>query len=466
MPVESMDVDQPSGLNKKEKDAPDFTKEIEEKIPHCIQLSKQSGKFNEAIEILLALEKRTRQAGDEPATSRVLVAIVQICFDNKEYSALKTNLMLLSKRRAQIKTSVQKMVAQCVNFAKTTKDKDLQKSLIDTLREVTLGKIHVELERAELTKLLAQIYENEGKITEAAKVLQEVQVETFGSMERVPKAEYILEQMRLCFDAKDFVRGVILSRKISEKSFAKPEFEQVKIKFYQQIIRYYLHEENYLQVAKSYFSLFETPTIQKDQDQWKSCLEHMVAFTVLSPTSVEQNTFQHHLFSLKKLGELPSYKLLLKMFMNVKLISWAEMKKEYENVLGKLEVFTVEGGKKLKGKDDGDETWEVLRKRVTDHNIRVIEAYYSNITMKRFSELLALSVDEAEISLSDLVTSKTIYARIDRPNGIITFMKSSKTTEQLDEWGNDIEKLLGKLERVSHLINREVMVHNQKNKKK
>jgi 26S proteasome regulatory subunit N5 len=48
--------------------------------------------------------------------------------------------------------------------------------LIDTLRTVTAGKIYVENERARLTRTLAEIREGEGNITEAASVLQELQV--------------------------------------------------------------------------------------------------------------------------------------------------------------------------------------------------------------------------------------------------------------------------------------------------
>ena len=45
-----------------------------------------------------------------------------------------------------------------------------------TLRAVTEGKIHVELERARLTRQLAKIRESEGKVAEAADLMAEVQV--------------------------------------------------------------------------------------------------------------------------------------------------------------------------------------------------------------------------------------------------------------------------------------------------
>ena len=48
---------------------------------------------------------------------------------------------------------------------------------------MTAGKIYVENERARLTKILADIREAEGNITEAATVLQELQVGVCGWLE-------------------------------------------------------------------------------------------------------------------------------------------------------------------------------------------------------------------------------------------------------------------------------------------
>ncbi|GBP06251.1 26S proteasome non-ATPase regulatory subunit 12 [Eumeta japonica] len=59
--------------------------------------------------------------------------------------------------------------------------------LIDTLRVVTEGKIYVEIERARLTKILADIKEADGDIAGAAAVMEELQVETYGSMDKREK---------------------------------------------------------------------------------------------------------------------------------------------------------------------------------------------------------------------------------------------------------------------------------------
>jgi 26S proteasome regulatory subunit N5 len=52
--------------------------------------------------------------------------------------------------------------------------------------------IYVEVERARLTHKLAKMKEEEGNIIEAANIIQELQVETYGSMEKREKVRLSL----------------------------------------------------------------------------------------------------------------------------------------------------------------------------------------------------------------------------------------------------------------------------------
>ena len=53
----------------------------------------------------------------------------------------------------------------------------------------------------------------------------------------------------------------------------------------------------------------------------------------------------------------------------------------------------------------------------------VVAKYYTRITIKRLSELLDLPALDAEKQLSELVVSKAISAKVDRPSGLIVFGK-------------------------------------------
>ena len=64
-----------------------------------------------------------------------------------------------------------------------------------------------------------------------------------------------------------------------------------------------------------------------------------------------------------------------------------------------------------------------LRLRVTEHSVMVVAKYYTRVTIKRLSELLDLPAADAEKQLSELVVSKAICAKVDRPSGLIVFGK-------------------------------------------
>lgn len=67
--------------------------------------------------------------------------------------------------------------------------------------------------------------------------------------------------------------------------------------------------------------------------------------------------------------------------------------------------------------------------------------------MKRLTALLDLSPQETEDTLSRLVVSKTIWARIDRPTGVITFRNKKTAEDVMNEWSSDMQKLLGLVEK-------------------
>ena len=58
----------------------DYSSTVEEKIPQAKELAAKN-KLEDALEMLLGLEKQTRTGADMHSTSKVLVAIVQICFE-------------------------------------------------------------------------------------------------------------------------------------------------------------------------------------------------------------------------------------------------------------------------------------------------------------------------------------------------------------------------------------------------
>jgi len=436
----------------------DYTETCDKKLPELEQMAK-GGKIEDALEALLTLEKQTRTAADMFSTSRVLVVIIKICFATKNIELLNEHLLMLTKRRGQLKQAVTKMVQEACTYVDQVDKRTEQLELIDTLRTVTAGKIYLELERARITKKLAEMKEADGDVAEAATVLQELQVETYGSMERREKVEFILEQMRLCLAKKDYVRAQIISKKISVKFFEDDKEQDLKLKYYQLMIELGHHDGKYLPICKYYRAVFDTPCIKEDEIKMKEALRNVVLYIILSAYDNEQSDLLARIAEETKLETIISFKRLIKNFTTHELIHWVRFKELYEKELCQGSEANPSTGVFELSTEQGKKRWDDLKKRVVEHNLRVMAKYYTRITMDRMSQLLDLSKEDAEEYLSNLVTAKTVFAKIDRPAGIVVFRPPKDASDMLNNWSRDISELMVLLNKTTHLITKEQMVH-------
>ncbi|KAJ3270195.1 26S proteasome non-ATPase regulatory subunit 12 [Terramyces sp. JEL0728] len=392
----------------------DWSVEAAEVIAKSTALAKTN--LGQSIEQLSLIEKQTRTSADLASNTKVLLAIVELTYQAKDYKLLNENIVLLTKKRALLKQAITTMIQKVMTFVDEIKDMKIKLELIDTLRTVTDGKIFVEVERARLTRTLVKFKEAEGKIVEAADLLQELQVETYGSMEKREKTDFILEQFRLCLAKKDYTRAQIISRKISIKFFNDKEYHDLKVRFYKLMIVHSLYGNEYLKTCKNYRSLYDTPL----------ALANIVFFIILSPFDHEQSDLIHRIYQDPNLSKLVLHKELLKCFITNELMRWPKIEEVYGPTLKATTGFT-------QASEEGKKRYQDLHKRVTEH--------------------------DAENFLSDLVVKKTIYARVDRISGIVSFEKKKDANTVLNEWSSTIHTLLDLIVKTNHLIMKEEMVH-------
>jgi len=332
--------------------------------------------------------------------------------------------------------------------------------LINTLRNVTEGKIYVEVERARLTHKLSLIKEADGDITEAATILQELQVETYGSMEKKEKVELILEQMRLCLAKKDFIRTQIISKKIGIKFFEDKESHKLKLRYYTLMIELDQHEGSYLSICKHYRAILNTPVVQEDPNEKKRILRHVILHLVLSSYDNEQTDLtQRVLQDAKDLETIPCYKNLLDLFTTSELINWGTLCKLFDH---ELKVGSVDSPPTQvfdTNTEEGKKRWKDLKDRVVEHNILIMAKYYTRIRLERMAELLDLSIAESEEFLSSLVVNGTVRAKTDRLANVVHFTPDKDPNDILNEWSSNVSALMSLVNRTTHLINKEEMVH-------
>lgn len=434
----------------------DYTKLVDEKIAECEKIV-EKGNLQDAIEILYQVEKMARTAADAPSTARILVAIVKFCFQRGDMNALNENIHLLTKKRSQLKQAVARMVQEAFTYVDQISDMESKLKLIDSLRTVTAGKIYVEIERARLTRTLATIKENQGSIEEATSILLELQVETYGSMDKREKIEFLLEQMRCCLIKGDYIRTQIISRKISIRSFEDENYHDLKLKFYELMIKLDLHDSNYFSVCKHYKQIYETPRIKNNTDLMKEAMKNIVIYLLLSPYGSDQQDLLHRLSEDKNLQQLPKYNELIKLLKTDEVINWRSLIEHFEQDL-KVGDSSFPATDAFKS-EEGAKRWSDFKTRIVEHNMRVMAKYYTRIYTKRMSDLLDLTQDETEEFLSNLVSNKTISGKIDRLAGIVTFENQKNINEVLNDWSHNLNTLMNSINKTTHLINKEEMIH-------
>ena len=377
--------------------------------------------------------------------------IVSLCKEVGDWTILGEQVTLLCKRRAQLPKVVQTIIQQAYSYISDTPDEDVKKKFIQVLREVSEGKIFVELERARMTRMLAEMEEKAGDEAAAVALLLECNAETIGSMEIKEKAELLLEQIRLCVATKDYIRAEIIMSKVTAKVLDDATLQDLRLKYYNLCIGFYLHFNRYIDACKAYLALYATPVIQEDEKQWRPALSHASLLCILSPYDHEMSDLLARISAEKKLEKLARLQAILGQFSTLELINWPLGAGEH------LKTHNL-----FSDMEHGETRWSDLRKRAVQHNLRVLSTYYTFITYTRAAELLNLDTDELEESLSALVSKGVLYAKIDRPAGIITFQKKQTSDEVLNAWVNDIDSLLSLVEDTCHMINRENMVHGIK----
>ncbi|KAI9631974.1 uncharacterized protein MKK02DRAFT_21179 [Dioszegia hungarica] len=489
----------------------DFTAEVAALVPEVEGLAKD-GKLIDAVEKITAMEKQTRNAADMTSTATLLTTLATIIHSAGDLDMLNQQLTIMSKKHGQLKEAVVRMVDEAMKWLPALKEKkekgeykggkDRWLELLNTLRDITEGKIYLELARARLTLSLAEHHEKLSEsapsepsspstakstsaepekkkepttardhIDAAADLLSDIQVETYSSMDKREKTEFILEQMRLESMRGNWTKVRVGSRKVNRVYLKEEDVSDLKLRFYDLIVQLALQDDDFLEACNAYQAVWDTKRIKDDEAAERNVLENIIIYVILAPYNNEQNDMLHKLYADSNLQNAETHYDLLKCFVTKELMRWPGIEELYgpkirtspvfapDSDLGKKTGTNAEGKKPEELEKPGEWRWEQLHKRVVEHNIRVLASYYSRIHMSRLSELLDLPPLTTERTICKLVTDKTIFARIDRPAGIVTFKKKRDANDVLNVWSTDIGKMLGLVEKASHLVSKEYAMH-------
>ena len=105
--------------------------------------------------------------------------------------------------------------------------------------------------------MLVKHNETEENINMAAKILQDVQVETYGSMDYREKLEFILYQMKIMMKKEDWIRLIIVSRKINPKYLEVEDLEDLTVVYYSYLYLYHKMEKEFLNASKALKKIYD-----------------------------------------------------------------------------------------------------------------------------------------------------------------------------------------------------------------
>ena len=425
---------------------------------------------------LIDEEKVTRLENEYEKNRNITKKILETLINRNDFQNFLKLFEYLTQRRNQSRESIISMVKYCINdILPNLKNEKDSSDLLNTIIKVTEGKIFVEYEYSQAIKKMTEIYIKNKNIEEAAKLIQDVQIEAFGSLENDYKIDYILFQMKVLIEKGDYIRTLIVSNKIKRNHLDEEGIELLKIRFFKLMILYYIHEKNYLETSKCYKILYDfvksindklieiekehkeiKPKIMENYIQVKNdndlekLFENYVLYLSICPPELETKNMLNEL--------LIKYKKQLDI--NKSILYIVEKRLSDDIILIDDKLFN-----KYKNFDifkNNEDLIKLFRKYWIQHNLSLFEKFFAKIHIERISQMTLVPMDEIENELADMVVNNYIFAKINRIEKIVNFRKKTDHHDILDNFNYDMDNMLKKIEETCHLINKEYLKHGIK----
>jgi 26S proteasome regulatory subunit N5 len=326
-------------------------------------------------------------------------------------------------------------------------------------------------------RLLTEIYLKRGQMEDATKLIQDIQIETFGSLERAYKVDYILFQMRILLQKGDYVRTLIVSNKVARKHLNEDKLEKLKLEFYQLMIKYNLHEERFLEVSKCYKTLFDfvkelelkltnsTQLTKETVDNYTLVLKSVnrgelfvnyVTYLSLCPPELEtKNMFNElNLHYKKDLEESSDMNLIVRKKLSDDIVYIDD------RFLGQFKSYPAFVKSELV--QEPEKHFSLFRKYFIQHNIVIFEKFFTQIRLERIAQMVGINKNEVESEIADMVINKYVYAKMNRIQHLVSFKPKQEANDKLDDLNFDLAKMLEKIETTCHLIHKENLKYDIK----
>ncbi|AFN83042.1 26S proteasome regulatory complex component [Encephalitozoon romaleae SJ-2008] len=378
------------------------------------------------MEELLEKERRARVRNDYEALLKIFEDLMGLCRSDEELAGLAR---VLTIKRGQNRMAIKWMISQL--FERKKKEQGFVGFFCLILRDVIEGRIFLEEERIYITKELKERYESSGDIKSALDVIINVPVETFTMVKESVVVNYQLEQLRLCVKNHDWIRADITMKKIRRKYFEESGNVEEKTKFYELIVLLHLGQRNYFNASDVYYALSKLG---------KNSTGYVVLssfFCILTTCETEmEDVVCKRIDMLKKLSEDKNNDEVVRSIVN-RFLSRIVLDKSMANEIQQAFSSVLDVSVYLND----------LVSAIDEHNFRIVERFYSSITIQEISLVMQSPVEDIIKKISFMVNNGFTRCKINQKTEIVEFGKR--------KWNESVDDVMNKLIKCNHLIHKE-----------
>lgn len=416
------------------------------------------------LEALFELEKRARQDNDMDLSLKTCKSIVELLWNEKDLLKLASTLKTLTSKRGQLIKSTTAVVRMAMEYIQQIGDLNARMVFVENLKEITEKKIFLEVEYARCCMILVKFNEQSpDKLRDAAHIMENVQVETYGSMSQKEKLEFLLYQMKLNLLLEDYTKLYIVGKKINQKTLDKDGFAYEKLSY--NLYSYYFYQNNggykdLVVCLKNAYAAMKSLDFKIDSTQLDKVLTEKFSFLL------DKNNLTQALLTFKCLEELNP----TKQEEMTDLVKEHEVYVLYDKTLANLltaftnkEVFSCNINsynldQLLIFKQDylnSNKFREALEIQLVKKNLYMVSKYYRTVRIQKLAVLFDNSEEFIEDQLCKLIQDGLFKAKIDRMNMIVNFGTTVNESEAIDQWVDNINGILDLVNFVAERIERE-----------
>ncbi|WEL38664.1 proteasome regulatory complex component [Encephalitozoon hellem] len=378
------------------------------------------------MEDLLEKERKARVKNDYEALLKIFEDLMGLCRSDEELAGLTR---VLTIKRGQNRMAIKWMVRQL--FERKKGEQGFVEFFCLVLRDVIEGRIFLEEERIYITKELKERYESSGDVKSALDVIINVPVETFTMVKESVVVNYQLEQLRLCVRNHDWIRADITMKKIRGKYFEESGTVEEKIKFYELIVLLHLGQRNYFNASNVYY------TLSKLGENSTSYVVLSSFFCILATCETEmEDVVCKRADMLRKLSEDKNNDEVVRSIVN-RFLSKIVMDKSMINEIQQAFSSALDVSIYLND----------LVSAIDEHNFRIVERFYSSISIQEISLVMQSSAEDIVKKISFMVNNGFAKCKINQKTEIIEFGKR--------KWNDSVDDVMSKLIKCNHLIHKE-----------